>query len=150
MGGRGGASGGGGSPSGRSSGSPDYKRPYEIEMENAKDFEAYFAVEPGATKEATGYQMYVHQDVTGRSLIADTRKDIDALKRDLREANAMGKSYGMTQQSIDGMKAAIREKISLQEKAVTAMEAARSEYEKYKRQAAAGNAKAKRRGGRWM
>lgn len=62
----------------------------------------------------------------------------------------LGKSYGMSQASIDGMKAAIREKISLQEKAVTAMESARSEYEKYKRQAAAGNAKAKQRGGRWM
>ncbi len=94
--------------------------------------------------------MYVHQDVTGRSLISDTRKDIDALKRDLREANQVGKSYGMSQASIDGMKAAIKEKISMQEKAVAAMESARAEYEKYKHQAYVGNEKAKRRGGRWM
>lgn len=134
----------------RNAHSPDYKNSYNIEMENARSFEAAFAIEDGTTRGAIGYQMYVHQDVTGRSLIADTRKDIDALKRDLREANQMGKSYGMSQASIDGMKAAIREKISLQEKAVTAMESARSEYEKYKRQAAAGNAKAKQRGGRWM
>lgn len=146
MGGRGGA----GGVSSRNTSSPDYKSSYNIEMENARRFEAAFAIEDGTTKGAIGYQMYVHQDVTGRSLIADTRKDIDALKRDLREANQMGKSYGMSQASIDGMKAAIREKISLQEKAVTAMESARSEYEKYKRQAAAGNAKAKQRGGRWM
>lgn len=145
MGGRGGA--GGGS---RNTSSNDYKSSYNIEMENARSFEAAFAIEDGTTKGAIGYQMYVHQDVTGRSLIADTRKDIDALKRDLREANQMGKSYGMSQASIDGMKAAIREKISLQEKAITAMESARSEYEKYKRQAVAGNAKAKQRGGRWM
>ena len=134
----------------RNAHSPDYKNSYNIEMENARSFEAAFAIEDGTTKGAIGYQMYVHQDVTGRSLIADTRKDIDALKRDLRDANQMGKSYGMSQASIDGMKAAIREKISLQEKAVTAMEGARSEYEKYKRQAASGNAKAKQRGGRWM
>ena len=146
MGGRGGA----GGLSGKSASSPDYKNAYNIEMENAHNFEAAFAIESGATKETTGYQMYVHQDVTGRSLIADTRKDIDALKRDLREANQMGKSYGMSQASIDGMKAAIREKISLQEKAVAAMENARSEYEKYKRQASVGNTKAKRRGGKWM
>lgn len=147
MGGRGGAGGGIGS---RNASSPDYKNSYNIEMENARSFEAAFSIESGATKETTGYQMYVHQDVTGRSLIADTRKDIDALKRDLREANQMGKSYGMSQASIDGMKAALREKISLQERAVTAMEGARAEYEKYKRQASAGNAKAKRRGGQWM
>lgn len=55
MGGRGGASGGGGSPSGRSSGSPDYKRSYEIEMENAKDLTrhgSFFMVE--CRKNATG------------------------------------------------------------------------------------------------
>ena len=84
MGGRGGTGGGIGS---RNASSPDYKNSYNIEMENARSFEAAFAIENGATKETTGYQMYVHQDVTGRSLIADTRKDIDALKRDLREAH---------------------------------------------------------------
>ena len=147
MGGRGSA---GGAGVGRNANSPEYKSAYNIEMENARSFEASFAIENGTTKDAIGYQMYVHQDVTGRSLIADTRRDIDALKRDLREANQMGKSYGMSQASIDGMKAAIREKISLQEKAVAAMESSRTEYEKYKRQASAGNAKSRQRGGRWM
>lgn len=146
MGGRGGA----GWISSRNSSSPEYKNAYNIEVENARNFDASFAIESGATKDSIGYQMYVHQDVTGRSLIADTRKDIDFLKRELRDANHVGKSYGMSQASIDGMKAGIREKISLQEKAVAAMESARSEYEKYKRQASSGNAKAKRRGGRWM
>lgn len=128
----------------------DYNNAYNIEMENAKEFEASFALDIGMTKDVIGYQMYVHQDTTGRSLIADTRKEIDALKRDLREANQMGKSYGMSQASIDGMKAGIREKISLHERAVAIMESARDEYEKYKHQAYVGNEKAKRRGGRWM
>lgn len=138
-------------PGGRNSHlSPEYQEHYEVEVSSARDFEASFAIEQGATKDTIGYQMYVHQDVTGRSLIADTRRDIDAMRRELREANQMGKAYGMSQAAIDGMKAGIRECISLQEKAVTAMEGARSEYEKFKRQAAAGNAKAQRRGGKWM
>lgn len=132
------------------SSSSEYREHYNVEVQSARDFEAAFAIEAGATKDTIGYQMYVHQDVTGRSLIADTRKDIDAMKRELREANQMGKSYGMSQAAIDGMKAGIRERISLQEKAVSAMESARAEYEKFKRQAAAGNAKAQRRGGKWM
>lgn len=144
MGGRGRA---GGS---RYSSSPEYREHYNVEVQSARDFEAAFAIEQGVTKGAIGYQMYIHQDVTGRSLIADTRKDIDSMKRELREANHMGKSYGMSQAAIDGMKAGIRERILLQEKAVTAMEGARTEYEKFKRQASAGNAKAQRRGGKWL
>lgn len=150
MGGRGGSGGGGGGGSNRHSSSPEYKNSYKIEMENANSFEAAFAIESGASKQAIGYQMYVHKDVTGRSLIADTKKDVDFLKKELRQANQMGKSYGMSQAAIDGMKAAIRDKISLQEKAITAMEASRAEYEKFKRQASSGNAKAKRNGGKWM
>lgn len=145
MGGRGGSS--GLSAASRTS---DYRNAYNIEMENARNFDASFAIESGVTKDAIGYQMYVHQDVTGRSLIADTRKEIDFQKRELRQANQMGRSYGMTQDSIEGMKAGIREKIGLMEKSVAAMESARSEYEKYKKQASVGSAKAKRRGGRWM
>lgn len=147
MGGRGGNS---GLTSGGGSSSPEYKNAYNIEMENAKNFEAYFAIEKGVTKETIGYQMYVHQDVTGRSLIADTRKEIGFLKHELREANQVGKSYGMSQNAINGMKQGIKEKISMQEKAVKAMENSRSEYEKYKRQAITGNENAKRRKGKWM
>lgn len=60
MGGRGGA----GGVSSRNTSSPDYKSSYNIEMENARSFEAAFAIEDGTTKGAIGYQMYVHQDVT--------------------------------------------------------------------------------------
>lgn len=146
MGGRGASSGG----SMAGSRSPEYRNAYNIEMENASNFEAHFAIESGATKEAIGYQMYVHQDVTGRSLIADTQKEITFLRGELRDASKVGASYGMTKDAIAGMKAGIKEKISMQEKAVAAMQEARAEYEKYKRQATTGNERAKRRGGRWM
>lgn len=145
MGGRGGSGGGG-----LTSKSGEYRNAYNIEVENARNFEASFAIEQGATKDAIGYQMYVHQDVTGRSLIADTRNEIKFLKQELREANQVGASYGMTKDAINGMKAGIKEKILLQEKAVSAMESARAEYEKYRRQATTGNQKAQRRGGRWI
>ena len=147
MGGRGGA---GGVGAGRNANTPQYREAYNIEMENARSFEAAFAIEEGVTKDSIGYQMYVHQDVTGRSLIADTRKDIEFLRSELRQANQMGRSYGMSQASIDGMKAGIREKIALQERAISAMESARSEYERFKRQASVGNERSRRRGGRWM
>lgn len=142
--------GGRGASSGIIRSSVEYKDAYNIEMETAKNFEAAFAVEAGATKDAIGYQMYVHQDVTGRSLIADTRKEIEFQKRELRQANQVGRSYGMTQNAIAGMKAGIREKIGVMEKAVSNMEAARAEYQKFKVQASVGNAKAKRLNGKWM
>lgn len=142
--------GGRGASSGIIRSSAEYKDAYNIEMENAKNFEAAFAVEADATKDAIGYQMYVHQDVTGRSLIADTRKEIEFQKRELRQANQVGRSYGMTQNAIEGMKAGIREKIGVMEKAVSNMEAARAEYQKFKVQASVGNAKAKRLNGKWM
>ena len=53
MGGRGGAGGGGS----RNTSSPDYKSSYNIEMENARSFEAAFAIEDGTTKGAIGYQI---------------------------------------------------------------------------------------------
>ena len=146
MGGRGSSSGIGGA----AKGTPDYKNAYDIEMENAKDFEGHYALEKDTTKEALGYQMYVHKDVTGRSLIADTRAEMEELQRAYRTANRDGKSYGMTQQAIDGMKAAIKEKIDLHQRAIKKMEAARNEYEKYSKQASVGNQKSKRRKGRWM
>lgn len=142
--------GGRGSSSGMGGRSPQYKESYDIEMENAKDFEGYYALEKGTTKETLGYQMYVHKDVTGRSLIADTRAEMEELQRAHRTANRDGKSYGMSQQAIDGMKAAIKEKIDLHQRAIKKMEAARNEYEKYSKQASIGNQKSKRRKGKWM
>lgn len=142
--------GGRGSSSGMGGRSPQYKESYDIEMENAKDFEGYYALEKGTTKEALGYQMYVHKDVTGRSLIADTRAEMEELQRAHRTANRDGKSYGMSQQAIAGMKAAIKEKIDLHQRAIKKMEAARNEYEKYSKQASIGNQKSKRRKGKWM
>lgn len=94
--------------------------------------------------------MYVHKSVTGNSLIADTQREVDFLKSEYKNATAMGKSYGMSTDAIGGMKAGIKAKIEIQEKAIKAMQGARDEYEKYSRQASAGSAKAKRRGGRWM
>lgn len=143
MGGRGGSS-------ELSNKSAEYKNAYNIEMENAMGFEASFALDGRSTKDSIGYQMYVHQEVTGNSLIADTRKEIAFQKSELRQANQMGKAYGMSQDSINGMKAGIKEKISLMEKAVSIMESARAEYEKYKKQAYIGSQKSKRRGGKWM
>lgn len=149
MGGRGGSSGisagGGGNPR-----SAEYKSAYATETSNINDFSASFAVEAGATKDAIGYQMYVHKSVTGNSLIADTQREVDFLKSEYKNANAMGKSYGMSTDAIGGMKAGIKAKIEIQEKAIKAMQGARDEYEKYSRQASVGSAKAKRRGGRWM
>jgi hypothetical protein len=142
--------GGRGGNSGVNARSAEFKNSYNIEMENAADFEGHYALEKDTTKEALGYQMYVHKDVTGRSLIADTQAEIGELQRAYRHANRDGASYGMSQPAIDGMKAAIKEKIQLRQKAVTAMMSARSEYEKYSKETAVGNAKAKRRKGRWM
>lgn len=149
MGGRGGSSGisagGGGNP--RSS---EYKSAYQTEISDAKNFTASFAIEKGVSKSTIGWEMHAYQVVTGRSLIADTNNEIKFLKRELREANAMGTSYGMSKDAIGGMKAGLKEKISLREKALDAMTSSRSEYEKYKREAQIGNAKSKRRGGRYM
>lgn len=141
MGGRGGSS-------GMSAKSSEYKNSYNIEMENATNFRGYF--EQNTSKEVIGYQMYVYKDVTGRSLIADTRAEIEELQRAHRSANRDGASYGMTQPAIDGMKAAIKEKIKLRQEAVNAMTSARYEYEKYSKESAVGDAKSKRRKGQWM
>lgn len=145
MGGRGGASG-----LSAVKNTSEYKNAYDIEMENAKDFVASYALEKEATKEAIGYEMYSYQSVTGKSLIAETRSEVEELKRAYKTANQDGKSYGMSQTAIDGMKAGIKEKIALRQKAIEIMTNARAEYEKYKKQADIGNAKAKKRKGRWM
>lgn len=141
----------------KAEGSPDYKRAYADEVADARDFAGAFAVDPQMDKSAIGYEMYVYQDTMGRSIIAETRSEIASLREYAKEIpqlakqqNAFYKSEVMSKDYVKGTVEAIKEKISIREKAVTAMEAARSEYEKYKRQAAAGNAKAKRRGGRWM
>lgn len=143
MGGRGGSGGmtGGG-------GSPDFQNAYNDEISNARDFPAAFAIEPDATKDMIGYQMYVHNDVTGRSLIADTQDDINFLKEEYDNADDMGRSYGMSKDSINGMKRGIQYKIDLQTKALNAMKASKELYEKYKR--APGEIRKRlRREGRW-
>lgn len=94
--------------------------------------------------------MSVYQSATGRSLIAETNSDIKFLKSELRQANAMGAAYGMSKDAIDGMKAGLREKISLRQKAVEKMTSARAEYEKEKRAEEVRKIKAKRLNGRWM
>ena len=129
--------------------SPDFQNAYNDEMSNARDFPAAFAIEPGADSDMIGYQMWVHNDVTGRSLIADTQEDINFLKEEYRDADDMGKSYGMNQDQIDGMKKGIQDKIDLQTKALNAMKASRDQYERYKK--APGEARERlRREGRWF
>jgi len=142
--------GGRGASGGISSRSAEFRSHYNMEMEDAKDFASYFAIEPGATKDSTGYHMYVYQDVNGRSLIADTQRSVDFLKQEIRGADSMGRSYGMSKDAIGGMKQALKEKVELQERAISAMKEARPEYEKYMRGAAVGNERGRRSGGRWM
>lgn len=123
---------------------------YDIEMSNADDFAGAFVLESNTTQSAIGYQMYVHKDVTGRSLIADTQREVDELKRAYQTANSDGKSYGMSDAAIKGMKMGIQEKIRMRENAISKMMSAKSEYERYSGEARVGAAKAKRRGGKWM
>lgn len=143
--------GGRGSASGLAavSSSKDYKNSYDIEMENATSFEGHYALQPDTTKESLGYQMYVHQDVTGNSLISDTRKEMEELQRALKDANRDGSAYGMSKDAIAGMKQAIKEKIYLHKQAIAKMVDARPEFEKYSKQAFAGNKKGKANKG-WM
>ena len=56
----------------------------------------------------------------------------------------------MTDDEIGGMQKGIKEKIKAKEKAIQRMIDARAEYESYKNQATAGNAKSARRKGQWM
>lgn len=123
---------------------------YALEMSDADNFSASFLLQSGVTKDAIGYQMYVHKEVTGRSLIADTRSEVDELKRALRTADADGRSYGMSAEAIKGLKQGLRDKISLREKAIDRMTDARTAYEKYSKEATIGNNKSKRRRGKWM
>lgn len=152
MGGRGAA--GGVAKTGRIRGSTglsgEAKSSYEIEMSDANNFSASFVLENNTSKDAIGYQMYVHKDVTGRSLIADTQKEITELKRAYRSASVDGKSYGMSNEAIRGMKRGIQDKITLREMAVQKMTSARAEYDKYSKDAQKGAAKAKRNGGTWL
>lgn len=146
MGGRGGSSG----ISVGSGKSAEYKEHYNIEMSDAMDFSSSFALDKGATKDEIGYQMYVHKDVTGRSLISDTRQEIKSLNREYKEADDMGTAYGMSIDAIKGMKAGLKGKIKLREKAIDAMTNARKEYEKYSRESKIGIQKSKKRKGQWM
>ena len=144
MGGRGGYSGLSGA------GGADYQAGYSGEMENARDFPAAYAIDPSATKESIGYMMHAHKEATGQSLIAETNNDIAELQRAYKSAYSDGKAYGLSQGTINGIKAGIKEKISLRQQAVKAMTGARAEYEKYANETRIGNAKAKSRRGRWM
>lgn len=127
-----------------------YKEEYRAEISNIDDFAARSMLDGGMTNDNIGYEMYVYQSVMGESLIAHTQSEITSLKTAYREAVEVGRSYGMTDDEIGGMRAGIKAKIDLQEKAVAKMQGARAEYEKYKKQASIGNEKAKRRKGKWM
>lgn len=142
-----------GSSSRRGVGNPSsaaYKDAYNTETSDIGNFAAYPLLDNGITNENVGYEMYVYQNVTGESLIAHTQSEINELKTAYKEAVDMGRSYGMSDDAIGGMRAGIKAKISLQEKAIAKMQNARAEYEKYKKQASVGNEKSKRRKGQWM
>ena len=136
--------------------SADYKNAYADEMSNAKEFAAAFALT--ASQSVIGWELHAYQSGTGgRNLIADTRSEIKSLKESIKEVDTtaafVNSFYGkgtMSKDTIAGTKAATREKIALREKAIEKMTASRSEYEKYKREAQIGNAKAKKRGGKYM
>ncbi|MBQ3045146.1 MAG: hypothetical protein IJD49_04255 [Clostridia bacterium] len=151
MGGRGGSSG----LSGINPNSADYKNAYADEMGNAREFTAAFALTASAS--TIGWEMHAYQSVTGRSLIADTQAEVKSLKESIKEVDVtaayVNSFYGkgtMSKDTVSGTKAAIKEKIALREKAIKKMTDSRSEYEKYKREAQTGNAKAKKRGGKYM
>ena len=80
----------------------------------------------------------------------DINKEITELKRAYRSASVDGKSYGMSNEAIRGMKRGIQDKITLREMAVQKMTSARAEYDKYSKDAQKGAAKAKRNGGTWL
>lgn len=147
MGGRGSAGGKTGSGGG---GSAAYKEAFKTETSDLMNFAAAPFLDKGATKEMIGYEMYVHKSVTGQSLIAATKNEISELRRAKRENAAIGKSYGLSNDTIKGISAGISEKIKVRTKAIQKMEQARSEYEKYAGEASKGNARAKRRKGNWM
>lgn len=146
MGGRGGKSG----LSGGIANSKDYKEAYKTEMSFGTEFQGSQFLSKNATKDMIGYEMYVHESVTGRSLIADSKKELAIEKRNHKEIDALGKSYGMSKESIAGMKKGSEEKIKMREKAIKKMETSRGEYEKYKGEALLGNERAKRRKGRYL
>ena len=148
MGGRGSAGGKGGAIGNPSSSA--YKEAYKTEVSDKMNFAGATALDTTATKDTIGYQMFVYEDVKGSSLIADTRRELDYDKAALKESKAMGRSYGMTDDEIGGMQKGIKEKIKAKEKAIQRMIDARAEYELYKNQATAGNAKSARRKGQWM
>lgn len=128
--------------------SAEYKQSYDIEMENAMEFESAHFLDKSMTRDSVGYEMYAYENAMGKSLVTRTREDMEELERAHRSANRDGASYGMSQQAIDGMKAALKEKINLRKQAIDIMVSARSEYEKFKKQAWAANEKQRRSGKR--
>lgn len=117
-------------------------------MSFGKEFEADFAL--NLDKDSIGYNMYVYKDMTGNSLIADTEKELNFLKNELKESYDVGKAYNMSDNEIGGMQQALQEKINDRQKAINTMKYAKTEYEKYTRQAGIGNYKANKLRGNWL
>lgn len=117
-------------------------------MSFGKEFEADFAL--NLDKDSIGYNMYVYKDMTGNSLIADTEKELNFLKNELKKSYDVGKAYNMSDDEIGGMQQALQEKINDRQKAINTMKSAKTEYEKYTRQAGIGNYKANKLRGNWL
>lgn len=115
-------------------GSTSYKEAYNEEVNRGKQFHGDFALENYMTKEAMAYEMKVHKDVRGTSLIADLNKEVASLKKDLKENKAVGKSYGLDDATIKGIGDGIKVNIKRREQAIRNLMSARAEYDEAVRQ----------------
>lgn len=106
-----------------------------MEISDINNFAASFALDNTITNDAIVYEMYVYQDTIGESMIANTQREIRWLEGEYKEVPLLGKSYGMSDDQIDGTMAGLRAKIDARKKAIEKMQGARAEYEKYKKQA---------------
>ncbi len=133
--------------------SAEYKNAYNDEVNRGKRFEGDYALENYMTKEAMAYEMRVHKEVKGTSLIADLNKEVTNLKKNLRENNAVGKSYGLNEAIIKGIGDGIKVNIQRRERAIQNLMGAKAEYEKEVKQEQSRQRKAQRmreKGIKWM
>lgn len=131
--------------------SSDFKEGYQAEMSvQPAYFDSSFVTSEWATKDSIVYEMNSYQTYSGRSPIASAHKEIEALKRSLKEQDEIGTSYGASKDYVDGVKKGIKEKIKKNEKALNIMMGLKDEYAQYQKNMQVIDARAKRLKGRWM
>lgn len=134
-------------------GSANYKEAYNEEVNRGKRFNGDFALESYMTKEAMAYEMKVHKDVHGTSLIADLSKEVASLKKDLKENKEVGKSYGLDDATIKGIGDGIKVNIRRREQAIKTLMGTKAEYQEAVKQDNARQKRAQRmreKGIKWM